>query len=205
MKFVDTIIVLDFETEGLSPAQGCRVIEVGATKLESGRIVGKYSTLMNPGRRLDPNITSITGITDEMLIGQPTCEEGMAGLFDFINGHSLVAHNRSFDKKFLDNELNIIGKSFTGDFFCSLLLARRVWPDIKKYSVSELLKFLDIYTDGSFHRAQWDADVTVKIWLAEIDNLKNQLNRPEITPAFVHNMCLLDKKKAQAYIKKWAL
>lgn len=80
----DSVVVLDFETTGLSPQYGDRAIEIGAVLLENGVIVDRFQRLMNPGFRISPFIESYTGITNEMLKAEPPCEEVMAGFSDFI-------------------------------------------------------------------------------------------------------------------------
>src|SRR4030067_329428 len=88
----DTVIVLDFETSGLSPGMGDRAIEVGAVRLEAGRITGRFQSLMNPGIRVSKFIEDYTGITNRMLLAAPPCRIVMAGLAGFINDHDLEAH-----------------------------------------------------------------------------------------------------------------
>lgn len=103
-------IVLDFETTGLSPNQGDRAIEIGAVKLENGQVVDRFQSLMNPGFRVSGFIEGYTGITNNMLNHAPSCDEVMSEFVDFIGDANLVAHNASFDKRFLDAELDLIGK-----------------------------------------------------------------------------------------------
>ena len=189
----------------MSPQHGARIIEIGATKINSGIVVDRFQTLTNPRKKISSKITGITGITNEMLVGQPSCAEGILGLYDFIDGCSLVAHNRAFDKRFLVAELGRVGKEFVGDFFCSLLLSKRVWPAAGGYNLESLLDFNNIDTGGGFHRAQYDADKTAELWIKALLDLSSKLNRPKITDIFINQICVLDKKKAQAYIKKWSL
>jgi len=104
----NTVIVLDFETTGLSPAYGDRAIEIGAVKLVDGELVERFQQLMYPGRRIDYFIESYTGITNDMLKSAPPCEEVMFEFSEFIQDFNLVAHNASFDARFLDSELDRI-------------------------------------------------------------------------------------------------
>ena len=62
----DTAIVLDFETSGLSPYHGDRAIEIGAVRIENGRITDRFQRLMNPGKRVNSFIEGYTGITNAM-------------------------------------------------------------------------------------------------------------------------------------------
>jgi len=104
-KSANTVIVLDFETTGLSPDDGDRAIEIGAVKIEQGAVVDQFQGLMNPGRRISAFIEDYTGITNTILKTAPPCGEVMAAFADFAGGAALVAHNASFDKRFLDTEL----------------------------------------------------------------------------------------------------
>ena len=79
----DTVIVLDFETTGLSPNCGDRAIEIGAVRIESGEIVDRFQSLMNPGCRISSFIESYTGITNDMLCDAPPCNKVMKQFSDF--------------------------------------------------------------------------------------------------------------------------
>lgn len=105
MSKANTVIVLDFETTGLSPNYGDRAIEIGAVRIENGKITDRFQQLMNPGRPIDSFIENYTGITNAMLENAPPCKEVMHDFADFIEGYNLVAHNASFDKRFLDSEM----------------------------------------------------------------------------------------------------
>jgi len=124
MSKANTVVVLDFETTGLSPAYGDRAIEIGAVRIEDGEITDRFQALMNPGRPIDPFIESYTGITNNMLKDARPCKEVMSEFADFIGNHNLVAHNASFDKRFLDAELKRVSKKYAGKFACSMLLSR---------------------------------------------------------------------------------
>ena len=89
----DTVVVLDFETTGLSPGEGDRGIEIGAIKIEQGQITGRFQELMYPGRRISHFIESHTGITNEMLDKARPCGAVMRDFAEFIAGFNLVAHN----------------------------------------------------------------------------------------------------------------
>lgn len=104
-RSADTVVVLDFETTGLSPDYGDRAIEIGAVLLEDGKVSDRFQALMNPGMRISGFIENYTGITNSMLQKAPPCAEVMDEFAGFIKDHHLVAHNASFDKRFLDAEL----------------------------------------------------------------------------------------------------
>ena len=164
-KRADTAVVLDFETTGLSPHYGDRPIEIGAVRIKRGRIVDRFQHLMNPGFRVDSFIEQYTGITNHMLQKAPWCEEVMAQFADFIGDDNLVAHNASFDRRFLDAEFARIKRGYCGSFACSMLAARRVYQDAPSHKLGTLVALKKIPTDGVFHRALADAEMTARLWL----------------------------------------
>lgn len=170
----NTVIVLDFETTGLSPNQGDRAIEIGAVKLENGTIVDRFQSLMNPGFRVSSFIESYTGITNNMLASAPSCDSVMNDFADFIAGYNLVAHNASFDQRFLDAELHNISRGYLGNFGCSLLLSRRLTQQAPSHKLGDLVQYHQIENDGVFHRALADAEVTASLWLVLLDTLKRE-------------------------------
>jgi DNA polymerase-3 subunit epsilon len=106
MKSVPTgrFVVLDFETTGLSPQGGARVIEVSAREVVDGRAGEEFLTFVDPGQAVPSVITQITGITTEMLQGAPKSPGVMRELAAFIGSSPVVGHNVGFDRKFLEYE-----------------------------------------------------------------------------------------------------
>lgn len=172
MSQANSVVVLDFETTGLSPNMGDRAIEIGAVKLVNGEVVDSFQQLMNPGFRVSSFIESYTGITNNMLRNAPSCDEVMASFNEFITNENLIAHNASFDKRFLDAEFERINASYCGEFACSLLVARRLIQDAPSHKLGELVRFKHIENDGIFHRALADAQVTAKLWLLMLEELE---------------------------------
>jgi DNA polymerase-3 subunit epsilon len=172
MPQASSVVVLDFETTGLSPNLGDRAIEIGAVKLVDGEIVDSFQQLMNPGFRVSSFIESYTGITNNMLRTAPSCDEVMAAFSEFIADENLIAHNASFDKRFLDAELERINCGYSGEFACSLLVARRLIPDAPSHKLGELVRYKNIENNGVFHRALADAQMTAHLWLRMVEDLE---------------------------------
>ncbi len=172
MPLANTVVVLDFETTGISPNLGDRAIEIGAVKLINGKIVDSFQQLMNPGFRVSSFIESYTGITNDMLRKAPSCDEVMASFHEFIADENLIAHNASFDKRFLDAEFKRINRRYSGEFACSLLVARRLIQDAPSHKLGELVRYKNIDNNGVFHRALADAQMTAKLWLQMVDELE---------------------------------
>ncbi|CAK4074841.1 MULTISPECIES: PolC-type DNA polymerase III [Vibrio] len=174
MSLANSVVVLDFETTGLSPNMGDRAIEIGAVKLVNGEVVDTFQQLMNPGFRVSSFIEGYTGITNVMLRDAPSCDEVMAQFAQFIAGENLVAHNASFDKRFLDDELERVNAAYSGEFACSLLVSRRLNQDAPSHKLGDLVRFKQIDNDGVFHRALADAEMTAKLWMLMVNDLQSR-------------------------------
>ena len=170
----DTVVILDFETTGLSPGEGDRGIEIGAVKIERGQVIGRFQELMYPGQRISGFIESHTGISNEMLVNARPCGEVMRDFSEFIQGFNLVAHNASFDKRFLDAEFSRVSIDYSGQFSCSMLAARRLCQHSPNHQLGSLVAYLNIPMDGVLHRALYDSEMTAKLWLVMLNSIKEQ-------------------------------
>ena len=200
----NTVIVLDFETTGLSPNMGDRAIEIGAVKIDNGIVVDRFQQLMNPGFRVSSFIAGYTGITNQMLQNAPACDEVMDQFADFIAGYNLVAHNASFDQRFLDAELENIGRDYQGQFACSMLIARRLYQQAPNHKLGTLVEYKDIDNDGVFHRALADSEMTANLWLLMLDDLRAdyQLTMPNFS--VMQKLSRTAKASVPTYLKKQA-
>jgi DNA polymerase-3 subunit epsilon len=157
--------VIDFETTGLS-ADYCRVIEVAAVIVRDGEVMDSFIQLMNPGRRLPFYITAITGITDEMLDGKPSPETVMPDLMRFLGDRPCVAHRAAFDSSFYHAEMSRAGIAHERNFFCTMLLSRRLIQDSPDHQLGTLSEHLNLPrpSEGSCHRALYDVLLTIELW-----------------------------------------
>ncbi|ARN75143.1 PolC-type DNA polymerase III [Oceanicoccus sagamiensis] len=201
MAQADTIVVLDFETTGLSPDNGDRAIEIGAVKLERGEVVDRFQALMNPGRSVTAFIEDYTGISNTMLAEADSCAEVMDRFADFIQDYNLVAHNASFDQRFLDAELSRISRSYNGQFSCSLLAARRVFQQAPNHKLGTLVNYTNIPSSGDFHRALYDSEMTVKVWLKILEAIEQQYGLSDIPFSLLQKLNKTPKKS----IHQWLL
>lgn len=193
------VIVLDFETTGLSPRRGDRTIEIGAVLIDAGRIVDRFHSLMNPGIPVSPFIQDLTGITNTMVRSAPGCAEVMTRFVEFIGHYPLAAHNASFDGRFLDAELARIGRARTNEMICTLLVARRVYPHISSHKLATLVRYKNLHTSGTFHRALADAEMTAHLWLAMIEDIKGLYGVAEVSLGSLQKLSRISKAKAQAF------
>jgi len=198
------VIILDFETTGLSPQYGDRAIEIGAVLMVNDTVTDRFQSLMNPGFRISSFIESYTGISNDMIAAAPPCEVVMEQFADFIGDHPLVAHNASFDKRFLDSELGVIGKSRNNTMACSMLTARRVYPNAPNHQLGTLVRYCGIYTDGTFHRALADAEMTGRLWISMIDEIKDTFGINQVPFDLMQKISKIAKAKVPTYLEKIA-
>jgi DNA polymerase-3 subunit epsilon len=189
----NTLIVFDFETTGLSPDMGDRSIEIGAVLIENGHITQRFQQLMNPNIRIPVFIENLTGITNRMVSEARKNNEVMADFFEFIHGHNLVAHNASFDERFLRAEFKRIKKTFEGGITCSLLASRRVFQQAVNHQLATLAEYKNLPSSGVYHRALADAEVTAHLWLSLLAELeyKHAVQTPSF--AFMAQLCKTPK------------
>lgn len=198
------IIVLDFETTGLSPDYGDRVTEVGAVVIDNGEIVNSFQSLMNAGVRLNSFIVQYTGITNKMIQAAPPVAEVIAQLAEFIGDTPLVAHNASFDRKFLDAELDRIGHVRCEAWACSMLIARRVFPEASSHSLGNLVRYADLPNDGVYHRALADATMTAHLWLRMQSKLCEQYELKSAPYALMQGLQKTPKTQVAARVMRLA-
>ena len=199
----DTVIVLDFETTGLSPNGGDRAIEIGAVRIERGRVTDRFQGLMNPEMRINSFIEYYTGITNAMLKQAPPCEQVMRQFADFVEDFDLVAHNASFDSRFLASEFRRIRHHCSGEFACSMLAARRLYQDAPNHKLGTLVAFHQIPNDGTFHRALADADMTAHLWLKMLADLRGDYGIERIPFSLMQEITRTPKASVRRFLKAW--
>jgi len=199
-----SVVVLDFETTGLSPDCGDRVIEVGAVLIRDNRIIDRFQSLMNPEMRISGFIEEYTGITNLMLATAPPIAEVMQRFYSFIARHYLVAHNASFDRRFLDIEMQRINLQRNQEFACSMLVSRRVYPDAPGHSLEKLVRFKKIKTDGIHHRALADAEMTGHLWIAMVADLKKSFGLRQVPFDLMRQLAKISKSATPAFLAKFA-
>jgi DNA polymerase-3 subunit epsilon len=157
--------VIDFETTGLSPAHGARPTEIAVVRVENGQIVDRYHSLMNPDMPIPRDIQAFTGISDAMVRRAPPVRAVMREAVRFVGGDPIVAHNASFDRKFWEHEAASTAGQTSGTFLCSLLLARRLFPEVPNHKLATLVSALRLPSSGRFHRALADAECTAHLFI----------------------------------------
>lgn len=155
--------VIDFETTGLSPAMGDRATEVAIVLVQGGQVVDRFQSLMNAGVRISAFIESYTGISNAMIATAPPAATVMADAARFVGGAPMVAHNASFDRRFWEAELALAGQAAAQPFACTMLLSRRLYPEVRSFKLGSLAAFHSLPSTGRAHRAMADAETAA--WL----------------------------------------
>lgn len=165
-------IVLDTETTGLDPAQGHRIIEIGALEVIGRKLTGRtFHVYINPQRVVEQEAIEVHGITNEFLQDKPIFEQVVDEFVEFIRGAELVIHNAAFDIGFIDHELQLTRKNFGRvTDFCTvldtLMLARELRPG-QRNNLDALCRAYGIDNSGrTFHGALLDAELLAEVYLA---------------------------------------
>ena len=168
----DMYVVFDLETTGFSPIKD-RIIEIGAVKVEHGVITDKFSTFVNPKVPIPFQITQLTSITDQMVMGAPDIETVLPQFLEFIGDAALVAHNASFDVSFI--EQNCRYQDIQPDFTSvdTVSMARILLPTLSKYKLNVVANALHISLENH-HRAVDDAGATAEIFVKFVEMLKDR-------------------------------
>lgn len=171
---MSTYAVIDFETTGMAPALGARATEIAVVMIDNGLVVDRYQSLMNAGVAVPWEIQQLTGITTAMVRTAPPAAEVMREAAAFVGKHPLVAHNAAFDRRFWEAELTRADRRCAGEFVCSLLLSRRLFPDAPNHRLATLISTLGLPVTGRYHRALADAEATANLFLHLGQALKQQ-------------------------------
>ena len=204
MPPTEPIAILDFETTGMSPDYGDRVTEVGVVVIADGQIVDTFQSLMNAGVRIPYFIEQLTGISNAMIRKAPPISDVMAELAEFIGDLPLVAHNASFDRKFLDAELSYIGRERQQDMACSVLVSRRIYPEAQSHKLGELVRYVGLPTDGIYHRALADATMTAQLWLRMQQDIGKRFGLNPVSFQLMQKLQRVPKRSVEAYFARCA-
>jgi len=176
-----TYAIVDIETTG-GMFKRDRITEIAIVLHDGKKIIKQFSSLVNPERSIPPEITRITGITNEMVSNAPKFYEIAKEIVTLLDGSIFVAHNVRFDYTFIKNEFRSLGYTFTKRQLCTVKLSRRAFPGLRSYSLGSLIQHFDIQVDAR-HRALDDTLATVEVFekivdcFASSDELKLFINQ----------------------------
>jgi DNA polymerase III epsilon subunit family exonuclease len=166
----NTFIVFDTETTGLSH-EDCKITEIGGVKIENGKVINKFSTLIDPEVEIPLFITKITGITDAMVMGAPKIETVISDFYKYCEGSTLVAYNIDFDYKFINYNAKQFGFDFDHPQMDALVMARKYIKGLRNYKLKTVCEALGVSLNNA-HRAYNDAAATAKVFLKLAENIK---------------------------------
>ena len=165
-------VVFDLETTGFSPETN-RIIEIGAVKVQNGKIVDKFSTFVNPQVPIPFRIEQLTSINDSMVIDAPVIADILPEFMKFCEECVMVAHNADFDMSFIKKNcqrLNIPCKPTIVD---TVALARVLLPNLNRFKLDTVAKALGVSLENH-HRAVDDAGCTAEIFVKFIEMLRER-------------------------------
>lgn len=157
-RIIDDYCVLDTETTGLS-AYYDEVIEIGILRVRENIIVDQYSQLIQPEYEIDPFITALTGITNEMVAGKPSVLDVKEKVLSFIGDDVILGHNTSFDIRFLNEGFQ---QEIPNPYMDTMQFARKVYPELEHHRLSDLTEYLGLTNNE--HRTIADCIATKELY-----------------------------------------
>ena len=176
---LNTYISIDLETTGLNPKLD-KITEIGAVKVIDGKITNTFSTLVNPGRKLEDRIVELTGIQDEELENAPYIEDIFPQLQDFLGEETLLGHSILFDYSFLKKAAVNEKQVFEKRAIDTLKIARKYLTALEHRNLDYLCEYYQIPHHA--HRALADAEATHYLYQKLIEEFYREeeaLFRPE--------------------------
>ena len=144
---LSSYLMLDLETTGGNPVSD-RIIEIALVRVEDGREVVRWSSLVNPGRWVSPFITNLTGIDNAMVADAPSFEDVAARLLELLDGTVLVAHNARFDHGFLKNAFSRMQIDLRVRVLCTVRLSRKLYPQHKGHGLDAIMRRHGLHSDA---------------------------------------------------------
>jgi DNA polymerase-3 subunit epsilon len=158
-------VVVDLETTGLD-VNGASILEIGAVRVSGLRIADRFETLVGQPGKLPRAIVALTGIHDAMVAEAPTMRRALRSFacwLDRTPTAPFVAHNASFDHRFVTRALDLCGlPPYCGAVLCTRKLARRLVPELGRYNLDHVCAHFGV-SNGARHRALGDAEATARV------------------------------------------
>lgn len=148
--------VIDVETTG-GGINGNRLTEICVVLLRGSRLVDKFTSLINPEKKIPRQITALTGIDNDLVADAPKFFEVAKKVEEITRNAIFVAHNVNFDYNVLRNEFRDLGFEYTRRKLCTVRLSRKLIPGLTSYSLGRLCDSIKIPISNR-HRAEGDTD-----------------------------------------------
>ncbi len=170
--FEDEMIVFDLETTGLSNLT-CRIIEIGAVKIKSGKVIETFDTFVDPEMPISEEITELTSITDDMVKGAPKEREALESFLAFAGDRLLIAHNANFDVGFIRVAAERQGIPFENTYLDTVGLSKYVNPELKRHKLDIIAEHYKL-PEFHHHRASDDARILAEVFFVMQTRLKSE-------------------------------
>lgn len=163
-------LIMDTETTGFEDQKGDRIVEVGIVELVGRKFTGQQlHVYINPDKIMGEEVMKVHGISNEFLSDKPRFEDVAADIYEFMKGAELIAHNATFDMRFLNMEFDRAGFSDFSEqvqVTDSLAIAKELYPG-QKNNLNALVSRLDVgKQDRTFHGALLDSEILAEVYLA---------------------------------------
>jgi len=159
--FEDEIAFIDLETTGFDPGRD-EIIEVAALVARGPEVLGRFSELVRPSCPIPHETTQLTGIDDALVADASPIESVAVRLAGFVGGRTMVAHNASFDRAFLERA-GFVPSRLTGPWLDSLEVVRLALPRLRSHRLTDLARAFGI-APGRDHRAPDDVEALFAVW-----------------------------------------
>jgi len=171
--------IIDIETTGQSASIG-KITEIAIILHDGFQIKDSFATLINPECFIPGFITKLTGIDNEMVRTAPKFYEVARKIVEITQDKVFVAHNVSFDYKFIQEEFKRLGFDYQRKTMCTVRMGRKYLPGHKSYSLGKICHELGISINGR-HRAEGDALATVKFFELLLDRKAQMESKQPLT------------------------
>lgn len=160
-----TYVCYDFETTGLHFEQGDKIVEIGAVKIENGKITEKFMTYVNPEKHIPEEASKISGIVDDDVKDAPIDSQALQDFYKFTRGAILTGYNIiNFDNVFLKGQGKACRLNFDNDCEDVYRYAQKYVHGVKKYNLGTIAAKLGVTLDNA-HRAVYDAMATAEVFI----------------------------------------
>ncbi len=188
-KIIDDYCVLDTETTGLSVYYD-EIIEIGILRVRDNQIVEEYAQLIEPENKINPFVSQLTGITNEMVAGMPKIQSVKKDVLRFIGNDTILGHNTSFDIRFLNAAFD---DEIKNQYMDTMQFARKVYPELAHHRLSDLTQYLNL-TNNS-HRVISDCVSTKELY----DAIKSTMYEKGLAMQDLWVQCSKSRKGIDAF------
>lgn len=170
------LVFIDVETTG-GMAWSSRILEIGALRIEDGKVVARMNQVLDPEEPVPAWITRLTGIEQAETTGQPTFSGILPRMQELFSGAIFIAHNVEFDYSFFKEEYRRLGQKFAMDKLCTVRLSRALYPEHRSHKLDAVIERHG-YQVANRHRAYDDAEVLYKFYTDSFQKFGSDYMQP---------------------------